>query len=50
MQYRNAPRRTRDKIIEAEIRKLERRQALDARQQRDLERLRRELSPRDQVR
>ena len=50
MHYRNAPRRTRDKIIEAEIRKLELRQASDARAQRELQRLRRELQPRDDAR
>jgi uncharacterized protein involved in exopolysaccharide biosynthesis len=46
MHYRNEPRRTRDKIIEAEIKKLELRRASDARAQRELERLRRELQPR----
>ena len=47
MHYRNEPRRSRDKIIEAEIKKLELRQAHYARMQRELERLRRDLQPRD---
>jgi hypothetical protein len=50
MNYRNAHRRTRDRIIEAEIRKLELRRAQDARLQRELQRLREDAQPRSQAR
>lgn len=50
MHYRNGPRRTRDRIIGAEIRKLELRQARDARLQRELQNSARNGQPRDRDR